>query len=604
MPEAYLNQPNYDLKNIVTENRFIGLWRLLTGYRFVYVIAAISLGITALLRTGTYLLIRYLVDDIVVAKEQTELLPLVAVGFIGLAILQGGFTFLSGRLAALTSEGVVLRLRNYLFDHIQRLSFSYHDATPTGELIQRSTSDIDAIRRFFAEQAIGFGRISLLFIVNFIALLILNWRLALYSVGAVPLIVILSVIFFRKISRAYEEYQEQDAKLSTTLQENLTGVRVVKAFARQAYEMDKFDQENWGKFLRGKRLLLMHSLYWPFSDILAGIQMLVGFTIGSFMAIDGTITVGTYLAYAGIVLWIIWPMRNLGRLIVQMSSGLVSLGRVVEILQVPKEPIEDGKLNFKGRPTGTIVFDGVCFQYDENSPVLKDISFRCEPGQSIALLGPTGSGKTTLVNLLPRFYEYTAGSIKLDGIELKNYSREYLRKHIGIVEQEPFLFSRTVRENIVYGVNRDVPDEEIYEAARASALHDVILGFPEGYNTLVGEKGVTLSGGQKQRVAIARTLLKDPRILIFDDSTSSVDMETESLIRSALDNLMHGRSTFIIAHRIQSLQNADLIIVLDKGRIVQCGTHAELMAQGEIYRQVYDLQTRIDIELEREISGV
>lgn len=604
MTEAYLNQPNYDLKNIVTENRFIGLWRLLTGYRLVYVIAAISLGITALLRTGTYLLIRYLVDDILVAKEQTELLPLVAAGFIVLAILQGGFTFLSGRLAALTSEGVVLRLRNYLFDHLQRLSFTYHDATPTGELIQRSTSDIDAIRRFFAEQAIGFGRISLLFIVNFIALLILNWRLALYSVGAVPLIVILSIIFFRKISRAYEEYQEQDARLSTTLQENLTGVRVVKAFARQSYEMDKFDQENWGKFLRGKRLLLMHSLYWPFSDILAGIQMLVGFTIGSFMAIDGTITVGTYLAYTGIVLWIIWPMRNLGRLIVQMSSGLVSLGRVVEVLQVPKEPIEEGKLTLKGRPTGTIVFDGVCFQYDENSPVLKDISFRCEPGQSIALLGPTGSGKTTLVNLLPRFYEYTAGSIKLDGIELKDYSREYLRKHIGIVEQEPFLFSRTIRENIIYGVNRDVPDEEIYEAARASALHDVILGFPEGYNTLVGEKGVTLSGGQKQRVAIARTLLKDPRILIFDDSTSSVDMETESLIRSALDHLMHGRSTFIIAHRIQSLQNADLIIVLDKGRIVQCGTHAELMAQGEIYRQVYDLQTRIDIELEREIGGV
>jgi ATP-binding cassette subfamily B protein len=433
LTEAYLNQPNYDLKNIVTENRFKGLWRLLSGYRLAYLIAAISLGITALLRTATYLLIRYLVDDIVVAKKQTELLPLVAMGFIGLAILQGGFTFLSGRLAALTSEGVVLRLRNFLFDHIQRLSFSYHDVTPTGELIQRSTSDIDAIRRFFAEQAIGFGRISLLFIVNFIALLILNWRLALYSVGAVPLIVILSIFFFRKISQAYEQYQEQDARLSTTLQENLAGVRVVKAFARQAFEMDKFDQENWGKFLRGKRLLLMHSLYWPFSDILAGIQMLVGFTIGSFMAIDGTITVGTYLAYAGIVLWIIWPMRNLGRLIVQMSSGLVSFGRVVEVLQVPKEPIEESNLNAKGRPIGTIVFDRVCFEYDENSPVLKDISFRCEPGQSIALLGPTGSGKTTLVNLLPRFYEYTAGSIKLDGIELKEYSREYLRTHIGIV---------------------------------------------------------------------------------------------------------------------------------------------------------------------------
>jgi ATP-binding cassette subfamily B protein len=604
LSEINLSNNSFDLNSIVCKNRLLGLWRLLIGFRSTYIIAAISIGIAAVLRTGTYLLIRYFVDDIIVAKERTELLPAIAGGFIGLALLQGGFTFLSGRLAALTSEGVVLRLRNTLFDHIQHLSFSYHDATSTGELIQRSTSDVDAVRRFFSEQAIGFGRIVLLFTVNFIALLTLNWRLALYSVVVVPIIVLLSIFFFKRISTAYEAYQEQDARLSTTLQENLTGVRVVKAFARQSYEMDKFDQENWGKFLHGKRLLLMHSLYWPFSDILAGFQMLFGFTIGSIMAIDGTITVGTYLAYAGIVLWIIWPMRNLGRLIIQMSSGLVSLGRVVEILRVPKEPIVEGKALLQGRLRGAITFDNVSFQYGENPPVLEDVSFCCDPGQSIALLGPTGSGKTTLVNLLPRFYDYTGGSIKLDGIELKDYSREYLREHIGIVEQEPFLFSRTIRENITYGVDRDINDEEIYEAAQAAALHDVILGFPEGYNTLVGEKGVTLSGGQKQRVAIARTLLKDPRILIFDDSTSSVDMETEGLIRKALEILMQNRSTFIIAHRIQSLQNADLILVLDKGRIVQSGTHEELMLHGEIYRQVYDLQTRIDIELEREISGV
>ncbi|OGO18245.1 MAG: ABC transporter [Chloroflexi bacterium RBG_16_48_8] len=604
MSDSFSTLLGYDLKEMVNENRLAGLWHLLAGFRLAYFIAAISLGLTAILRTGTYLLVRYFVDDVIIAKEQRDLLPLVAFGFIGLALLQAGFTFLSGRMAALTSEGVVLRLRNTLFDHIQRLSFSYHDATPTGELIQRSTSDVDAIRRFFAEQAIGFGRITLLFIVNFIALLILNWELALYSIVAVPFVALLSYFFFKRISDAYEEYQEQDAKLSTTLQENLTGVRVVKAFARQAYEIDKFDQENWEKYLRGKHLLLMHSLYWPISDILSGLQMLAGFTIGAMMTIDGSITVGTYLAYAGMVLWIIWPMRNLGRLIVQMSSGLVSFGRVVEILSVPKEPVEEAKYLPKDRPLGEIVFDAVCFEYNEHSQVLKNISFHCKPGQSIALLGPTGSGKTTLVNLLPRFYEYTGGSIKLDGIELSEYSRHYLRKHIGIVEHEPFLFSRTIQENITYGIDRDVSNEEIQEAARASALHDVILGFPEGYKTLVGEKGVTLSGGQKQRVAIARTLLKDPQILIFDDSTSSVDMETESLIREALERLMYGRTTFIIAHRIQSLQNADLILVLDKGQIVQSGTHEELMTQGEIYRQVYDLQTRIEIELEREISGV
>ena len=604
MSANFGSHSKFDLQDIVSENHFVGLWRLLTGFRFSYFIAATSLGIAAVLRTSTYLLIRYFVDDIVLAQEQLNLLPLVAIGFVGLAFIQGGFTFLSGRMAAHTAEGVVQRLRNYLYDHIQRLSFSYHDTTPTGELIQRSTSDVDAIRRFFAEQAIGFGRISLLFIVNLVALLLLNWQLALLSIIAVPIVVLLSYYFFKRISDAYEEYQQQDAILSTTLQENLTGVRVVKAFARQAYEIDKFDQENWEKFLRGKRLLLMHSLYWPISDILSGFQMLAGFTIGALMTIEGSISVGTYLAYAGIVIWIIWPMRNLGRLIVQMSSGLVSFGRVLEVLKISKEPIEVGKFLPDKKPTGSIVFENVSFEYDEHSKILEGISFKCDPGQSIALLGPTGSGKTTLVNLLPRFYEYTEGSIKLDGVELRDYSRKYLRKYIGIVEQEPFLFSRTIRENISYGVDREVSDEEVEKAAQAAALHDVILEFPEGYNTLVGEKGVTLSGGQKQRVAIARTLLKNPRILIFDDSTSSVDMETESLIREALHKLMHGRSTFIIAHRIQSLQNADLILVLEEGRIVQSGIHEELMAQGKIYQQVYDLQTRIEIELEREISSV
>jgi ATP-binding cassette subfamily B protein len=441
-------------------------------------------------------------------------------------------------------------------------------------------------------------------VVNFSALLILNWQLALYSVIAVPFVVLLSYYFFKRISEAYEEYQKQDAKLSTRLQENLTGVRVVKAFARQRYEISRFDEESWEKFLRGKRLLIMHSLYWPISDILAGFQMVAGIGIGAYMAIEGTISVGTYIAYAGLVIWIIWPLRGLGRLIVQMSSGLVSYGRVAKILKVNKEPDEDGIVIPESPLVGEVVFRNVCFEYDENSPVLRDIDFRCDPGQSIALLGPTGSGKTTLVNLLPRFYEYTEGSIQIDGVELRDYSRAYLRRQIGIVEQEPFLFSRTIRENITYGVDREVPDEEVEAAARAAALHDVILTFPDDYNTLVGEKGVTLSGGQKQRVAIARTLLKDPKILIFDDSTSSVDMETEAEIRLALEKLMKGRTTFIIAHRIQSLQNADQILVLEDGEIVQQGSHADLIQEDDIYQRVFDLQTKIEIELQKEISSV
>ena len=417
---------------------------------------------------------------------------------------------------------------------------------------------------------------------------------------------VVSLWFFKNVTKAYERYQEQEAVLSTTLQENLTGVRVVKAFARQEYEKGKFEKDNWEKFLRGKLLLLMHSLFWPLSDIVLGFQMLAGFVYGAIMTINGEITIGTYLAYAGLVVWLIWPIRNLGRLIVQTSTGMVSYSRLMEIVKQVREPLTDAKVQPTGPVRGELVFEDVSFMYsDGESDVLKNVSFRVEPGQAVALLGSTGSGKTSLVNLLPRFHEYTGGRILLDGVELNDYSREYLRKQIGTVEQEPFLFSRSIRDNITYGVGREVSTEEVEQAARAAAVHDVILTFPDGYNTLVGEKGVTLSGGQKQRVTIARTLLKNPRILILDDSTSSVDLETEAEIREALNNLMKERTTFIIAHRIQSVMIADLILVMDKGEVVQMGTHEELVTQEDgMYRRIFDIQTLIDEELEIEVGRV
>ncbi len=591
-----------DLKDIVTGNRLTGIWRLMGEYRPTYVWANLSLGVAAIARVGSYLLLGYFVDTVLGNEAAKSSLPLLALGFVLLAGVQGATTFISGKLAAETAEGVVRGLRNYLFDHIQRLTFSYHDQTPTGELIQRSTSDVDAIRRFFADQAIGVGRILLLFVVNLVALLLLNVPLALLSIIAVPIIVVTSAVFFRKVSAAYELFQEQDAVLSTTLQENLTGVRVVKAFARQRYEQVKFEKDNWEKFLRGRRLLMMHALFWPISDIVCGFQMLGGFLAGALMAINGTISVGDYVVYSGLVLWIIWPMRNLGRFIVQMSTGLVSFGRVVDVIRQEREPLEEGQVRPSGSLDGAVEFRNVSFGYEGDERVLHGISFRVEAGQAVALLGPTGSGKTSLVNLLPRFYDYTGGSLTLDGHELKDLPRDYLRRQIGIVEQEPFLFSRSVRENITYGVGRKVSDDEVEAAARAAAIHDTILTFPEGYDTVVGEKGVTLSGGQKQRVAIARTLLKDPCLLILDDSTSSVDTETEAEIREALERLMRGRTTFIIAHRIQSLMNADQILVLEHGRIVQRGTHDELMEQEGMYRRIYDMQARIEVELEQELA--
>ncbi|HNO32324.1 MAG TPA: ABC transporter ATP-binding protein [Anaerolineales bacterium] len=601
--------PTFDFRKALNTNRLAGLWRMMTDFRVSYVAATVSLAVSALAKTSVYLLLRFFADEVLqqgrmLGTTMTQTFLWIGLGFIGLAMIEGGGAFLSGRLAAYTAEGITRRLRDFLFDHIQRLSFSYHSATPTGDLIERVTSDVDALRRFFSEQAIGVGRIILLFSINWAAILFINVKLGLLSVIVIPPILWISLWFFKRVTKAYEDYQAQEAVLSTTLQENLTGVRVVKAFARQDYEKEKFDKDNWLKYIKGKFLLLMHSLFWPLSDIVLGAQMLFGFVYAALMAINGEISLGDYVAYVGLVVWLIFPIRNLGRVIVQTSTGMVSYQRLMDITKQAREDLDGGRVLPAGPVRGEIEFKNVSFMYSDGThDVIKDISFHIRPGQSIALLGSTGSGKTSLVNLLPRFHEYTGGEILLDGEDLKEYPRKYLREQIGIVQQEPFLFSRSIRENILYGVGRSVTQEEIEAAAKAAAVHDVILGFPDGYNTIVGEKGVTLSGGQKQRVTIARTILKNPRILILDDSTSAVDTETEASIREALNNLMEERTTFIIAHRIQSVMNADLILVLDKGRVVQQGTHHELLGEPEgMYRRIYDIQTRIDEELENEIA--
>lgn len=646
-----------DLKDAVSRNRLLGLWRMMAGFRLLYLAAILAMGLGAGARVLNYMTLRYVIDDVLGEGVRVERLPLFALSFVGLAALEGVLSYGRGVWTARTAEGITQRVRNYLFDHIQRLPFRVHDHTKTGELIQRATSDVDAMRRFYSDQAVGIGRIVAMLMVNMAALLRMNWQLGLLSVAVMPIVVVMSYVFFGRVSKAYKRYQEQDAVVSTRLQENLTGVRVVRAFARQDHEMAKFEVENREKYERGKKLLMMHSAYWPVSDLLCAAQMLLVMAAGALMAIDGRISIGTYMAVNGMVVWIIWPLRNLGRLIVQISTGLVSYRRVADIIAEEREDIEAGAVRLERPVRGEILFDHVSFAYapapvteeqegqradgegqkrtlrgilnrslaekrvknareappsevepsQEASPsepvqVLHELSFGCQPGQAVAFLGSTGSGKTSIVNLLLRFYEYDRGSILLDGVELRDYPAGLLRQQIGIVEQEPFLFSRTIRENIAYGAGRPVTDEEIESAAKAAAIHDIILTFPKGYDTLVGEKGVTLSGGQRQRVAIARTVLRDPRILILDDATSSVDTGTEAQIREALEYLMEGRTSFVIAHRIQSVMNADLILVLDKGRIVQRGTHEELIVQEGMYRSIYELQARIEEEVEKEVA--
>jgi len=551
-------------------------------------------------QTGGQFLIRTFVDSALTDVQLSQLI-IYALGYIGIALIQGGASFGSGKLIAYTSEGCIKVVRNGLYDHLQKLSFAYHDNIKTGELIQRATSDVDSLRRFFGEQVPEIVRVIMMTTINFGAILILDRRMGLISVLFVPVILWMSSFFFGKIHKAFMHLQDQDGVVNAVLQENLSGVRVVRAFARKDYEIEKFHRENEEKFQRGRVFNMSHAVYWPFSHVLCAIQSIIGIGYGGYLAYRGDISLGTLIAYMGMVGMVIWPFQHLGRQIAQLSTSSVSYKRIREIF------IEDPEDLFGGISQGTlkgeISLRSLGFGYGSGeSQVLKDISFEVKPGMTIALMGEAGSGKTSLVNLLPRFYDYQEGEILLDGQPLENYSRHYLRQNIGMVEQEPFLFSASIHDNIAYGVDGEVSREEVVAAAKQASIHHNIVNFPQGYDTLVGEKGVTLSGGQKQRIAIARTILKNPALLILDDSTSAIDAETEEEIRSALGELMKGRTTFIIAHRVQSLQQADMILVLKEGRIIQQGQHQDLIQQEGFYKEVFALQNQIEYELQEEMQ--
>ncbi len=596
--------PQYDLQKVVSSKPLLSMWRVISGYHWHYFGATFFAGISALTRTGLNLFLGYFVDQVLIKRQFKEKLLHSVLIFLGIMALQALSQFLSSKFAAETAEGSSRRLRDYLFDHIQRLSYAYHAEAKTGDLLERATSDVETLRRFFADQAIGIGRILLIFTINLIAISRINTLLTWISVIILPVILTVSMIFFRKLSKAYAAYQQQEAVLSTNLQENLSGIRVVKAFARQSFEIKKYEANNQEKLRQGLKLNLMHSLFWPISDVICSVQQMGSSFLAATMVIDGTLTLGQLVTFTGLLGWLIWPVRNLGRLIVDTSRALVSFKRITEVLKIPREDLETSGSPSDTPITGEIEFKDVCFEYEPGHPVLEQVNFKAKAGQVIALLGSTGSGKTSLIKLLPRFYDLTCGQILLDGRDLRSYSRDFLRHQIGIVEQEPFLFSCSIRDNITYGIKREVSQEEIEQAARDAAIHGVILEFSNAYDTQVGERGVTLSGGQKQRLAIARTLLINPRILILDDSTSSVDMETEVQIRSALDKLMQQRTTFVIAHRIQSIMNADLILVFDQGRIIQSGKHAQLLEQEGFYKEIYEIQTRIDSALQEELNSV
>ena len=571
--------------------------------KWIYIGALTAIGFEVAAESAGNLVIRYIIDKIILEKQGMRLIIIFTLLFGGISLLRAVFSFLEGKGKAKVSESIAREIRNSMYDHIQHLSFIYHDKAQTGELVQRSTSDVDAVRRFFAEQIPGITRIGLLFIINFVILLFLNTKLALISIIAVPLISFISIFFFKLIFQAYEDFQNHQGKMTAGIQENLSGIRVVRAFARQDWEKKKFRKINSLQRQKGFTLLIRHSLYWPMAHVICGMQFVLTILIGAIMVINKTMTPGTFIAFSSMVNALIWPLQELGRTITELSKSFVSFNRITGIMKVEKEDIHSGNINGNEKIQGDLEIINLSFAYTKDIPVLKNISLKCKAGEKIALLGATGSGKSTLVNLLPRNYDFKEGEILLDGHPLRNYSRNFLRRNIGIVEQEPFLFSTTIRENISYGLNRKIEDHEIINAAKAAAIHESIMEFPKGYETMVGEKGVSLSGGQKQRITIARTILKNPSILILDDSTSAVDTKTEEKIKKALAELMKGRTNFIIAHRIQTLRMADRILVMKNGEIVQEGTHNDLIKIDGFYKQVFKLQTEIENDLKKELKG-
>lgn len=608
---AYAGKRGINLKNLGL------LWNYMKGYRLLYMGAVIAIGLATFFSVLGPLVIRTTIDSIIGDKPLelsgwlqqliqdgggkaalVENLWICGAVIVILTVLNGIFLYLKGKWSAVAAESVARNIRDMVYDHLQNLPYDDMVKAKTGDLIQRCTSDVETIRRFLAMQFVEIGRA--IFMVTFVSVIMfsLDTRLALVSMSIIPFIFVFAVIFFFKIKSAFQLSDEAEGRMSAVLQENLTGVRVVRAFARQAYEIEKFDGRNTEFRDLTYRLIRLFALYWSSSDFMCLLQLGAILVTGAYWAASGTLTLGTLVVFTTYEGMLLWPVRQMGQILTDMGKTFVSVSRIQEILDKPVEVNEEGAL----KPTikGDIEFNNVSFEYQKEHPVLKNISFKVKRGQTISIMGPTGSGKTSLVNLLPRLYDYTGGSIRIDGVELKKIDKKWLRKNIGIVAQEPFLFSKTIKENIGLA-KKGVQEAEIFEAACIASVHDVIMEFENGYETAVGERGVTLSGGQKQRVTIARTVINDYPILIFDDSMSAVDTETDAAIRKALKERSKGVTTFIISHRITTLSEADLILVLDKGELVQMGTHDELVAREGLYKRMWAIQNTLEQDLEQEL---
>lgn len=514
------------------------------------------------------------------------------------AAVRGVFSFVQAYMAEATSQGVAFDFRNAIFEKIQRLSFSYYDRTQTGQLMIRATDDVERVRLFIAQGLIMTAQAFILLVVTLIILFASNWQLTLVVLPILPVALVLFMIFGAVAQPLFVQIQMKVSRLNTILQENLAGIKVVKAFTREPAEQKKFDTAADDLLTWNLKAARTFSFLFPVIFLIAQLGQAAILYFGGGQIINGTLSLGDYQKFSLYVIYVFFPLGQLGFIISLLSQAAVSATRIFEILDAKSDVTNKSDAIDLPQIQGHVEFKDVTFRYFKSGdPVLENVTFEAQPGQTIALLGATGSGKTTIINLIPRFYDASEGAILIDGHDIRDVTLDSLRSQIGIVLQETNLFSGTIRDNIAFG-RPDASDEEVIAAAKAAAAHDFIITFPDGYNTDVGERGATLSGGQKQRMAIARALLLNPRLLILDDSTSSVDLMTEYRIQKALDNLMRGRTSFVIAQRITTVLNADQIIVLDKGRVAAVGKHDELMESSPIYAEIYNSQLVGDAEVD------
>lgn len=562
-------------------------------YLWHYWPTAVGGGLALLLVSGLNLLtpqlLRILIDDGISTLDLQRVLQ-VSLALVGVALVRGLFNFLQAYWSEVASQGVAFDLRNVIFEKLQNLSFSYHDHAQTGKLMTRMTSDVELVKQFVGRGLLQLISAIILLVGTLVIMFLMNWILALAIVVLLPIIMAILVLFIRQIMPASKAVQQKLGALNTILQENLAGMRVVKAFAREDYERSRYLAQNEKLLEENIGLVKIFSSLFPLMFFISNLAVVGIVWIGGFQVINDQLSLGELVAFTGYLWFLLMPMFMMGMIGSMMSRAEVSAQRIFEVIDADSD-VKNAENAIKLPPVkGQVVFEEVSFRYvGGEKNVLNNVSFVAEPGSTVAILGETGSGKSSIINLIPRFYDVTSGRVAIDGKDVREVTIDSLRSQIGIVLQETTLFSGTIRENIAYGCP-DASMQDVISVAKVAQAHEFIIEQPSGYETIVGERGIGLSGGQKQRIAIARALLVDPRILILDDSTSSVDAETEYKIQQALQELIKGRTSFVIAQRISTVRNADMILLLSRGELVAKGTHEELLHTSELYADILETQ--------------